>query len=187
MKNGKYDQTGDDVTEKQAIRDIILMRRIQRETDSYSRIGTIQSVAPVMSKYYWFKMLGELWGNCDNIAKHQHELLDQSPLADTDEPILVMMNDEEQEIFAELPDVFDLYRGCYEGINEDGFSFSVDKDIAKEFPTLNRYRRTDSRPLLIHGRVNKNNIIAFKNDRDEEEVIVRGDCVNVVERVFLDL
>jgi hypothetical protein len=81
-----------------------------------------------------------------------------------------MMTYEERDQLEALPDVVTIYRGCYQN-NKHGLSWSLSKEIAEKFPLLNRYWRPTEQPYLVTAKVNKDDIIALKNDRGESEVI----------------
>lgn len=55
-------------------------------------------------------------------------------------------------------------------MNQDGLSWTLNREIAISFPFLNRYR-TDQ-PMLLTATVSRDRIAALKLDRDEQEVIV---------------
>ena len=81
-----------------------------------------------------------------------------------------MMNKEELVFYEKLPKTLEIYRGCYD-FNQDGLSWSLDKEIAKGFISLNRYKQEKKIPLLVSGLASKKDVV-IKLDRDEQEVIV---------------
>jgi hypothetical protein len=79
-----------------------------------------------------------------------------------------MMTLDEQAAYMALPERVTIYRGC-SARRLTGASWSLDPDVARGFPTLSGYCVSD--PVLITARVHKDNILALKLDRQEQEVI----------------
>jgi hypothetical protein len=120
--------------------------------------------------------LGEEWECSDNVGHYKDEILERLWEA-TRAQLDAMMNEEEQAAWAALPDEITAYRGC-SSINQDGMSFSLDRDIAAEFPTLPRYRAEE--PLLVEARIPKR-FSVLKLERSEQEIILTAkDAVVVV-------
>ncbi len=80
-----------------------------------------------------------------------------------------MMKPREIEQWRELPEIFPVYRGCYQ-FNRDGLSWSLSRATAAGFPALLRYAQRDHSPLLLTGHVARASIV-LKLDREESEVI----------------
>lgn len=145
------------------------MDRAVRYCNSCSRLPTL------IDLYYpafesglnseWLALLGREWSLCDNISEYLDDLICFLP---DDGPVIEMMDDDEQAAFAQLPDVVTIYRGAGKA-NRMGASWSLDEQVARRFPTLNRYRQKT--PMLYTARVSKERILAVKLDREEQEVI----------------
>jgi hypothetical protein len=136
--------------------------------NSYTRLGVVLGLRSNMDAAEWHRLLGDKWSSCDNIAQYRpilSRVLRGTPRALLDS----MMTEEELNEFRALPDVLTVYRGCYYH-NRLGLSWSLDRDVAERFPTLNRYRYPNGSPLLVTGRVRKE-LVVFKNDRKEREII----------------
>jgi hypothetical protein len=138
--------------------------------NSYNRLPTLLDLAYRMEDCDWLNLLGNEWSGCDNISRFYKALLD-TPLGDDELTCFDMMTDEEREAFVCLPDLVTVYRGCYK-LNKWGLSWTLSETIAKEFPSLNRYRRDEDSPIIVKAVVKKENIKAIKLDREEQEVIV---------------
>jgi hypothetical protein len=67
--------------------------------------------------------------------------------------------------------VVTVYRGAGKA-NRHGISWSLAESVARKFPTLLRYWQKV--PMLYTAEVRKQDIIALKLDRDEQEVITFG-------------
>lgn len=136
--------------------------------DSYGRLQIFCDAALIArftGMAAWTRQLGELWTVCDNIWKWQAELkhcLSIKPFWP------LMMDRRERARFAKLPNVVTLFRGCGRK-NRIGFSWSLNRSIAEEFPNMNRYRT--EHPRLITAEVPRQSCVALKLCRNEEEVI----------------
>ena len=144
-----------------------------RFANSYTRLGILVRLADTMRYGAWLRLLGEQWSTCDNIAEHRDDL--QCLLVEID--TRPMMTAAERRKLASLPDTITIYRGCYE-YNVRGLSWSLDRDTAAKFPTLNRYRQP-GQPLLVTATIPRDMIFALKLDRGELEVIVDLDAVAI--------
>lgn len=133
--------------------------------DSYQRLQTLISLHSKMDRVDWLMVLGELITGSDDLWEFHKELKER---LGTKGPINELMDDDERSIYMGLPDVVTVYRGCGPH-NRKGMSWSLDRAVAEKFPFLNRYAVAS--PGLITGRVKKNRILAYKNDRNEQEIL----------------
>jgi len=141
-----------------------------RFCDSYSRLPTLLEIVWLVEDDEWLALLGDAWTVCDNVGVHIDELMD-TPFGERlgDGAIVEMMNADEQAAYDALPEVVTVYRGCYK-INKWGICWSLDRNLAQAFPTLNRYRQ-NGQPLLVKAEAKKGDIAAVKLDRSEVEII----------------
>lgn len=95
----------------------------------------------------------------------------------------LMMTDKALAFLQSLPDLVDVWRGCYPA-NQNGFSWSTQRDVAESFPFLNRYRRVGE-PVLLHGQIARADILFACVDRQEFEVVVYPGSVTVIETLSL--
>jgi hypothetical protein len=141
-------------------------KHLFRYSDSFSRLGMILGYVLLMADTdEWLRLLGENWSCCDNISEHIDDL---RVLIPQNGPCLQMMDEDEQRRWKELPEIVTIYRGCG-ARNIHGICWTLDRAVAGEFPTLNRYKVED--PLLVTATVSKRDIVALKLGREEEEVI----------------
>jgi hypothetical protein len=150
-------------------------RRECQFANSYSRLEVAlqwcpmtQLDGPKLRADAWWRLLGEQWSMCDNIAAWSdvlRALLAQAPRHQVEQ----MMDQAERETLAAMPAEFTVWRGCY-AFNLDGLSWSTNRAIAAGFPFLNRYRRGDASPLLVEAVCRRGEAI-LKLDRGESEVI----------------
>ena len=159
--------------------DGLLMRE-----DSYSRLSVLLEMGAYIYQHEFITLLGNWWNSCDNISEYADELRDDLCGYGIADARPLMMGENEQKAFAQLPDVVTVYRGCYAG-NKWGMSWSLDKEVAERFPFLNRYRQA-GRPLLVKARIQKQDIVALKLDRNEAEVICMSKPRHVSTSIAID-
>lgn len=147
--------------------------------DSYSRIPYLLEHLFDLPADDWLHLLGEWRENCDNIGEYLDEVREAVTYHWPLTRIWQMMDAKEIAAFDALPDMLNIYRGCYE-INKWGASWSLNREVAEKFPHLTRYR-TDGRPLLIKATIPKNRIAALKLGRGEQEIITffRPKCISI--------
>ena len=78
------------------------------------------------------------------------------------------MSKEDLEFFKELPEMITVYRGCVEGLNENGYSYTTERTQAEWF--ANRF--SNGEPKVIELTINKSDVFAYTNSRSENEVII---------------
>jgi len=157
--------------------------------NSYERLPTILSYINSIEGSKWLRLLGEWWESFDNVSLYLYKILNDSPVASRTGPIKEMMDEEEinylrQKFNCEnLP--LDVYRGCYRNVNENGICYSLSEEIAKKFPSLDRYSINGEQPIVRHSRVLEDDVIAFKNGCNELEIIAR--CFTVVSDTNIEM
>lgn len=77
-----------------------------------------------------------------------------------------LMDVDEHSTLRNLPDTVEIYRGCEKGVNEDGISWTLNRDKAEFF--ANRFTKQG---IVLTKQINKSDIIAVFNGRGEAEVI----------------
>jgi hypothetical protein len=80
-----------------------------------------------------------------------------------------LMDADERLTLANLPETVEIYRGCTNKLNEDGISWTLNRDKAEFF--ANRFSKGG---LVLSKQINKSDIIAVFNGRGEAEVICNG-------------
>ena len=111
----------------------------------------------------WLKVIGREWSGFDNISVYKKQLKRLLPVI-----CIEMMSQQEIDLFSNLGRTTTIYRGCgAAGI--DGVCWTLDKAIAKKFTSFNRYEVED--PIIVTARIRKENIVAVKLDREEQEII----------------
>lgn len=153
--------------------------QLLRFANSYSRADAIMDLFKVRHPRR-VALLGAEWSGCDTYPKMMKRIL-----LDLPRPALDAMTPEENKFLAALPETIDVWRGCYEH-NRKGFSWTIDRETAKRFTTLMRYHHPGIDPLLLQGRVRRNDIIFVKLDRKELEVVPRPGAVEIVAEEHLE-
>ncbi|MCM2371092.1 hypothetical protein [Aporhodopirellula aestuarii] len=90
-----------------------------------------------------------------------------------------MMNTDERSFLAKLPSVIPVYRGHTHRKNQ-GLSWTLDRNIAEWFA-----RRFGGDPVLLIGNVNKEDVIAYFAERNEQEIVVAPEHVTISQRLKL--
>lgn len=86
------------------------------------------------------------------------------------------MDEDDQAIYDALPDEVTVHRGCIEGQNEDGMSWTTDLNTARWF--AQRFTDKGRTPIVVTGTVDKRDIVACFSARSEHEVVVHYDNVH---------
>ena len=90
------------------------------------------------------------------------------------------MQADERAFLSRLPEEIQVYRGGADGSVTD-FSWTVDEGVAAWFAQRTVDLAGGSGPgVVLEGRVMKRDIIGFKNNRSEAEIVVAPECVEIV-------
>lgn len=126
---------------------------------------------------YW-NLLATIWSDSENIQ----ECLDEWETVLFDTPFInerdAMMDSDERKVLADLPEVVTVYRGCRQEENEDGFSWTLDRDRAAWFARRWHGDQTGD-PIVLVGEIHKDEIVAYLDHRNEREIIAHFDNVKV--------
>lgn len=148
--------------------------RILLEADSFSRINVLIEILPQLSGGDYWYALGFGYQICDNLGNYS-SLLRELFLSDEPERS-ELMTSEEKDYLDNLPEEFTIYRGMTkieQQSNNFGLSWTLKKDTAEFF--ANNYGRnfsTEHMEKTVHQlTVKKKDVIAFFDDRDEDEII----------------
>lgn len=143
---------------------------------SYARMPLLISLWPwhLEDPYEWLRLLSSHWPGMDNVGLYYAELANTPFFDFINHPALyrdMIMTSEEKKAWNSLPETVTIWRGCHE-VNKRGLSWSLDRDIAEQFPFLWRYSR-EGQPLLVRAEVKRDNIAMIKLDRNESEIVAR--------------
>ena len=131
------------------------------------RILYLHLAFPYLTKKERSEIMHEVWISVENINNNvnvsQMEILKMLRKCNPK----YLMSQENFKVYENLPDTFTVYRGLQENAQEDGLSWTLSKDVAEWF--ANRF---DNEGEIIEKVIHKSEVIAYFNDRDEEEVVL---------------
>lgn len=141
------------------------------------RLAALLAIADDMDDEAWWTMVACVWTDSENIRQCQD---DWDSVLRSDRPGRErMMDDEDREALADMADEIGVYQGCTTD-RDDGWSWTIDQDRAEWF--ARRFALLEgSTPFMRHGRVNKSDVLAYLTNRNEDEIIVAPEHVEVIE------
>ena len=90
----------------------------------------------------------------------------------------LLMTEEDYQVFVNLEPEFKIYRGVAIGRNPKGLSWTMNYSKAEWF--ANRFNTANQKGYIQEGIVKKENVLAYFNIRDEEEIVANiKDLTNV--------
>jgi hypothetical protein len=121
----------------------------------------------VPDKDYW-ELLGSMWIDSENIWQNLNvwKRLMRSPRPRKQ----FFMDEDERKAFKLLPPQLTIYRGCIRRQNEDGMSWTLDKDKAAWFSK--RFACKGESACVLEKTIQKKNVFAYLTGRGESEVII---------------
>ena len=138
--------------------------------DSYSRLDTLLDIYDCYGEDIFIKMFCNWWTSCDttplNIEHVTGILGDMDALGTLQRKYAMPENLAD---YLALPEELTVYRGCY-AFNDDGICYTTDKQIAVNFVKHHRYKAEGHQPILLTGKVKKEDCLYF-NDREEKEIL----------------
>ena len=178
MVNRMYDQKVKAVAEAKASKDwsqVIWLHERPHRFDALEKMYD-----DVEDDEQWWSLVADVWNDSENIWQNADEW---SELLDSERPSRhAMMNEEEREALAALPEIITMYRGAQSELNEDGMSFTTDLDRARWFAT--RFAREGNDPVILTLTVPREKVIAYLARRNESEIIAFAVDVTVVSVEF---
>lgn len=146
------------------------------------RIEAFYNVMSLMEPWEYWEQLGRLWIDSENIREFP-ELWEDLLRSDIPHRQSIM-TDEERDALDELPETFIIYQG-HTNIRDDGWSWTTEKSVAVWF--ARRFASMEEcEPRLTTALVEKRNVIAYFLGRNESEIVVDPDRVQVVRLKPLD-
>jgi hypothetical protein len=130
---------------------------------------------------FW-SLVGDEWSCCDNISKYTLRVIRLLERERTRSgfPICSAMSDDAMRVYATLPEIVTIWRGCYPE-NRLRLSWTTNATVAARFPFLMRYRQRDtSRAILIEAQVRREDIAFLIVDREEDEIVVLPATIKIV-------
>jgi hypothetical protein len=132
------------------------------------RAEALAATADSMSDGDYWKTLAWVWVDSENISEQQD--LWETLLGADRKCQEQMMDADEQNTLAGLPEQFDVYQG-HTGDSDDGWSWTIDIDVALFF--AHRYATLRKQtPMITRGTVERGSVIAYLARRGEQEILV---------------
>lgn len=130
---------------------------------------------------YW-ELLGDIWVDSENIYQSRDQWRE---MLESDEPEREYMSSEKDRVvFSLSPEqggllpMTTIYRGYQYDDGLDGFSWTLDKARAKWF--AKRFLHRGETPTVAVGTVAREHVLAYHTGRDEQEIVVLPENVNVI-------
>lgn len=115
---------------------------------------------------YW-SLLSSIWTDTEN--QWQNLEIWKQLLSSNRSSRNYFSGEEGDNLLRSLPEEVTIYRGCQPGLNENGLSWTLNKDKAKFF--ANRFGKEG---IILEKKISKTEIIAVLLGRGESEVIYEG-------------
>lgn len=146
------------------------------------RIDAFRDISWQLADTDYWKLLGNVWVDSENIWQNREEWRE---MLEADEYGREAMSTEDVRCVFTLPpekggllDETVIYRGYRDEDGLEGFSWTLDKARAKWF--ARRLAHRGETALVAEGRVKREHVIAYITERDEQEIVVMPEHVNVI-------
>lgn len=129
----------------------------------------------ISDRQYW-ELVSSVWTDSENIYQNAMEwaILLGSDRGERE----AMMNEDELAIYRALPDPITVYRGAIEYLNDEGLSWTTNRErahwFARRFASLR-----DGDAIVLTGTVAKKDALAYFDERNESEILVVEGAVAV--------
>lgn len=137
---------------------------IERPYRVQSTMEALRSWWQPTKEDYW-DLISWLWQDTENVYENLDTWIELLTLEFSDPQL--MMNNKEKEVYNKLPEIVKVYRG---GVDDKGLSWSLSKEKAEWF--ANRF---DFGYEVFEKDINKSDILAYLNGRQEQEIICNVD------------
>lgn len=153
------------------------------------RIDAFVKYAPRMSNRVYWRTLGELWTDCENMHQSYVEWSDALHCGRRERNWLMGPPDDSDRVrWRELRRTSHpllVYRGWAGRLGRDGFSWTLSQERARWFARRFAGEEHRGAPHVVTGIVDARNVIAYFNARGEEEVVLLPEDVIDVKVVDL--
>jgi len=141
------------------------------------RLTFLRYIEEHLSSSTFAKILADAWISSEN------------PNGDVNVPLSILvrwfrktskkdlMTAEDYKIYQTLPDKFTVYRGVAVGRNPKGLSWTQNYKTAKWF--ANRFNKSDKKGYIQTAEINKRNVLAYFNTRNEDEIVADTSKLNI--------
>lgn len=127
------------------------------------------------------ELVAAVWTDSENIHQNLDVWEELFEGLNTEEARPHLMDAEELAVFEGLPEWITIYRGCIVDLNENGLSWTLDRDRAAWF--ARRFVSSHGgAPEVRVATVHKSYVLAYFAGRNEEEIVVVHDAEVSIER-----
>lgn len=152
--------------------------RIMRK--SY-RLTFLKYVEEYLSTKDLSKLLADAWITSENPNQDANLSLTQARAMFRRCNKKYLMEKDEYEVYENLPDEFVVYRGVSRGRNPYGMSWTKNLDTAEWF--AHRFDVGDEVGYIQQAVARKENVLAYFNGRDEDEIVIHVNDLKDVKRL----
>lgn len=134
------------------------------------QLGFLKNIVPSLSQTDLSQLLSMIWVNIENpnqdVNASVSEIARWFKKADKES----LMNQEDYEVYCNLPECFTVYRGVAAGRNPDGLSWTRSLHRAEWF--AHRFDKKEQQGYVREANVLRKDVLAYFNTRGEEEIVV---------------
>lgn len=153
-----------------------IVRALYVRLDKYERWQALHDVRNDLDSVVFLKTFVDVWTDSESNDLYLgliDELIDEFDIRA--ERVMPVLGKKDRQIYRDMPDFVQVYRGTTDEDPYGDYSWSYDRDQALWFA-----KRTPSgTPALATGIVDKRDMIFVTNKRGEKEVAANPDCVDV--------
>ena len=131
-----------------------------------SRTQAFKSISVHLPDDTYWNLLLVMWLGTDNLWQNLNDW--KALLTSRRSHREVMMDVGEQAFLSNLKYTVTIYRGCKKDLNEGGLSWTLDRAVAETYA-----ERFDKGGIVLQRKINKPEIVAYLNRREESEIIKR--------------
>ena len=150
------------------------IQEIMVNANSYNRISEFAKISRHLKGRVYWETLKYAYSCSDNL--YSHRFIVRSLFLKNELDRTFLMDEEERDIFRQLPNSLLIYRGMSKRELKSeslGVSWTLKKEVAEFFAfKYGRNHATNNQPKIVHQLiVDKKDIIAYFGDRSESEII----------------
>lgn len=144
--------------------------------ERHFRIQAFSAIHSELTDAEYWKLLANIWTDAETIWRNN--LLWLLALISRPTSRQLFMSPEDRGTLESLPDSFTIYRGYQPGKNADGFSWTLNKNIAEKLSNNGKGANLFDFHLVLEGgevrekTVSKPDVFAYTNGRHEDEIIL---------------
>lgn len=134
------------------------------------RLTFLKYIKPYLSIEDFSKLLADAWVSSENPNQDVNCSLSLLTRWFKESDNQILMDEEDYEVYCNLPDQFQIYRGVAVGRNPKGLSWTPNYEKAVWFSK--RFDREDKKGYVQAATVKKEKVLAYFNTRGEDEIVV---------------